>query len=56
MRHQTIKRQSIQSEELRPSRGIAKIGRKGLFQQGPGYGRDVSPSLNKPEADNGHNE
>jgi hypothetical protein len=36
MLHQTIKGQLIQSEELRPSRGIAKIGCKGLFQQGPG--------------------
>jgi hypothetical protein len=34
MLHQMIKRQSIQSGELRPSRGIAKIGRKGLFRQG----------------------
>jgi hypothetical protein len=34
MFHQMIKGQSIQSGELRPSRGIAKIERKGLFRQG----------------------
>jgi hypothetical protein len=34
MLHQLIKGPAIQSKELRPSRGIAKIGRKGLFQQG----------------------
>jgi hypothetical protein len=50
-----IEGQSIQSEELRPSRGIAKIGHKGLFRQGLCiWGKCPSNAFSGPGAVNQH--